>query len=507
MSKESRTKQTAKNMTWGFASQFVAMVLSFVSRTVFIRYLGAEYLGINSVFSDVLNLLSMADLGFNTAMAYSFYKPLAMKDEKKLAALVTFYSNVYRIIAISITVIGLILVPFLRVIVKTETDIPLLEVYYLFSLAGVIISYLFVYKTTILTADQKNYELTSINIYISFGKTFLQILALVLWQNYIVYLAIGVVLQFIRNLIATRKAEKYYPYIKNKEKLSKEDKESIYKNLRSVVIYKLSNTLFTGTDNIIISMIVGIGIAGLYSNYLMISQKLLLVLQIIFSALTASIGNVIAKENSQKRYEVFVSIQSLSFIMSGVITCGFFLVINDFITVWLGANFTLDFLTVVAITLNTYLSCILQPFWVYRDATGLYMKTKYVSLAGSILNIVLSVILGLWLGLAGILLATVISRLSSYFLYEPIVLFKDFFDKSATGYYTSIAKNALIALASCVLLKLLLDRFTIDSWPKLIVEIIFVGLVVSLIYIIFYHNTDGFKMISNKVKSFIKKRS
>ena len=505
MSKESRTKQTAKNMTWGFASQFVAMVLSFVSRTVFIRYLGADYLGINSVFADVLNLLSMADLGFNTAMAYSFYKPLAMKDEKKLADLVTFYSNVYRIIAISITVIGLILVPFLRVIVKTNTDIPLLEVYYLFSLAGVVISYLFVYKTTILTADQRNYELTSINIYISFAKTFLQIIALILWQNYIVYLAIGIVLQFISNLIATKKAEKYYPYIKQKETLSKEEKSAIYKNMRSVFIYKLSNSLFTGTDNIIISMLVGIGIAGLYSNYLMISQKLLLVLQIIFSSLTASIGNVIAKENAQKRYEIFVSIQSLSFIMSGVISCGFFLVINDFVSVWLGTNYTLDFLTVIAISLNTYLSCILQPFWVYRDATGLYMKTKYVSLAGSILNIILSVVLGLWLGLAGILLATFISKLSSYFFYEPVILFKDFFDKKATAYYISIAKNFLIALVSCILLKLVLDQFVIDNWLKLIVEIIFVGGVVSVIYIIFYHNTDGFKMIANKVKSFIKK--
>ena len=447
----------------------------------------------------------MADLGFNTAMAYSFYKPLAMKDEKKLAALVTFYSNVYRIIALSITVIGLILVPFLRVIVKTNTDIPLLEVYYLFSLAGVVISYLFVYKTTILTADQRNYELTSINIYISFAKTFLQIIALILWQNYIVYLAIGIVLQFTSNLIATKKAEKYYPYIKQKETLSKEEKSAIYKNMRSVFIYKLSNSLFTGTDNIIISMLVGIGIAGLYSNYLMISQKLLLVLQIIFSSLTASIGNVIAKENAQKRYEIFVSIQSLSFIMSGVISCGFFLVINDFVSVWLGTNYTLDFLTVIAISLNTYLSCILQPFWVYRDATGLYMKTKYVSLAGSILNIILSVVLGLWLGLAGILLATFISKLSSYFFYEPVILFKDFFDKKATAYYISIAKNFLIALVSCILLKLVLDQFVIDNWLKLIVEIIFVGGVVSVIYIIFYHNTDGFKMIANKIKGFIKK--
>lgn len=505
MSDNSRTKQSAKNMTLGFLSQFVTLVLSFVSRTVFIRFLGAEYLGINSVFSDVLNLLSMADLGFNTAMAYSFYKPLATKDEKKLSALITFYSNVYRVIAVSITVIGVALVPFLRYIVKTEKDIPNLEIYYLFSLAGVVISYLFVYKTTILTADQRDYELTSINIFTNTGKTILQIISLILWHNYILYLLIGIIMQLIRNLIATRKAEKNYPYIKNKEQLDKDEKKEIYKNMRSVFIYKISNTLFTGTDNIIISSIVGITIVGYYSNYLMLSKKLLLVIQIVFSALTASVGNVIAKENPQKRYEVFNSIQSLAFTVSGVITCGFLLVVNDFITVWLGSEFVLDFPTVIAITLNTYFSCILLPLWVYRDATGLYMKTKYISFAGAVLNIVLSIILGLWLGLAGILFATVIAQLSSYFVYEPVVLFKDFFEKKATEYYIAIAKNLSIAVVTSLVLGYILRFFTVTNWISLIIEIIFVGLVVALVYIFFYRKTEGFKMLSNKVLHFFKK--
>ena len=208
----SRIKNSARNMLSGFAYQFISLVLSFVSRTVFVHTLGTEYLGLNGIFSDVLNLLSMADLGFNTTMAYSFYKPLAEHDEEKLAGLIHFYKRVYNVIAGVVTVVGIAVIPFLKYIVNTEKEIPHLEVYYLFSLANVVISYLFVYKSTILTADQKNYKVVNISIWTSLLKTILQILALLLLQNYILYLAIGVAVQFFNNLMASREAQKQYPF-------------------------------------------------------------------------------------------------------------------------------------------------------------------------------------------------------------------------------------------------------------------------------------------------------
>ena len=140
-----RTKRSIINIGFNFANQIITLALSFISRTVFIHTLGVEYLGINGLFTDVLGILSMADLGFNTAMVYSFYKPLAENDIKKLTALTTYYKRVYNIIAAVITVVGLLITPFLDLIVKTENEIPLLKVYYLFSLAGVVISYLFVF--------------------------------------------------------------------------------------------------------------------------------------------------------------------------------------------------------------------------------------------------------------------------------------------------------------------------------------------------------------------------
>ena len=200
---EGRVKQSAKNMISGFLYQTVTLILSFISRTVFINTLGTEYLGLNGIFTDVLSLLSMADLGFGTAMAYSLYKPLAEHDEDRIAALIHFYKKVYHIIAVTVTVLGLLCVPFLKYIVNTQEEIPNLTWYYLFSLANIVISYLFVYKTTLMTADQKDYKIVNIRMWATLTKTILQILALYLTANYMLYIIIGVLAQFLTNAIAS----------------------------------------------------------------------------------------------------------------------------------------------------------------------------------------------------------------------------------------------------------------------------------------------------------------
>jgi hypothetical protein len=157
----------------------------------------------------------MADMGFSTAMAYSFYKPLAEHDENRLTALICFYKKVYRIIAIAVTVLGLAMIPFLKLIINTEKEIPHLTLYYLFALAGVVITYLFVYRSQILTADQKLYEVLKVSIWTTLLRTILQIVILLIWRNYIIYLSIGFIFQLLNNLMVTKKADNMYPFIKN----------------------------------------------------------------------------------------------------------------------------------------------------------------------------------------------------------------------------------------------------------------------------------------------------
>lgn len=503
-------KKSAQNMIMGFVYQAVTLVLSFVSRTAFIHTLGDEYLGINATFSDVLSLLSMADLGFGTAMAYSFYKPLAENDKKQVAALIHFYKKIYNVIAVTVLVLGIACVPFLKYIVNTEKEIPNLEIYYLFSLFGVVISYLFVYKTTLLTADQKDYKVVRIRMWTSVLKTVLQIVVLYLFRNYILYLTIGVVVQYANNFIASKKTEKEYPYIKGKNsdgEIDKSVKDNLFGNMKSVFLYKLSGTMFSATDNIIISMVVGTAIVGRYSNYLMVSNKLLLVEQIVFSAMTASIGNVIVKESAKKRLEVFQALQSASFIFCGIITSAFCILINDLVGVWLKSDiYVLSSLTVIAITVNTYFSCVLQPLWVYRDATGLYMKTKYVMLAGAILNVVLSVILGYAIGLPGVIFASAISRLSTYFWYEPKLLFKEYFESNAKVYYLSIAKNIFLVVIVVLGIGMVAQRFPVDTWVELFIKSVIIGISCISIFMLAYVRTEGFKIIYNKVMSINKKR-
>ena len=495
-------------MMTGFIYQAVMLVFSFVSKTVFIRTLGDDFLGMNAIFSDVLSLLSMADLGFGTAMAYSFYKPLAEDNKPKIASLIRFYKKIYNSIALIVTVVGVLCIPFLDVIINTEKEIPNLEVYYLFSLAGVVISYMFVYKTTLLDADQKNYKLTTVRMFANLIKTILQVVALVMFHNYIVYLSIGVFIQLVNNFVASAITEKEYPYLKEKQKVTDVDKEvkkNLFGNMKSVFIYKLSITLFTATDNIIMSIVVGTAMTGIYSNYLMVSNKLLLVEQIVFSALTASVGNVIAKESAKKRYEIFSAMQSVSFIFCGVLASSFCIMANDLVNVWLGDHYVLPLLTVIAISINTYFSCALQPLWVYRDATGLYQKTKWVMLVGAVVNIVLSFVLGNAIGLAGIIFASAIARISTYFWYEPKILFREYFDQSAGKYFVSILKNVLL-VALTVFAGLSLTRnIAINGWVGLIIEGIIVGSLNMAIFMLAYCKTEGFQMIWKKGKKIIKK--
>lgn len=497
---KSRTKNAITNMTISFFNQFSTLLLSFISRTIFIRVLGIELLGINGLFTDVLSLLSMADLGFNTAMVYSFYKPIAENDTKKIAGLITFYKKVYRIIAIAITVIGLALIPFLTLIVNTPEPIPLLRVYYLFALIGVIISYLFVYKTSIITADQRNYLVTRITIVVNFIKTVIQIIALILFKNYILYLAINLIGNFTNNYIASKKAVTLYPYIEEEIVLDKSDKKGIFENIKSIFLYKLSSLLLNATDNTLISILVGTITVGFYSNYLMITNRVLSIIQIVFGSLTASIGNVIIKENHNKRYEIYKATQSISFIICGIIVTSFSVLINDLIRIWLGDKFVFDNIVVLAITLNMYLSCVLQPLWTYREATGLYVKTKYIMLIASIINLVLSVILGKSFGLAGILFASAIARLTTYFWYEPFLLFKEYFNKSVINFYIPIMTNFTIIAIVIISINVLLSRFIVDSWTSLILKCICCGIITSLIFLLIYSRSEGFEVIVKKIK-------
>lgn len=370
-------------------------------------------------------------------MLYVYFEPLANNDEHRLAMLTKYFRKIYIIIAIIVAIIGLLFIPFLHNIVKLSNDIPELYVYYLIFLANTVVSYLFVYKTIILNADQKNYILLRINLIAKIILTIVQIFILIFTKNNILYLLASLLCTFFVNLIQSFYANKIYPFISvpSKYVLSSKDKTNITKSIRDGFIYKISSIFINSTDNALISILINTATVGLFNNYSYITTQIGKVSSLLFGSLVGGIGNLIATEKPKKRRDVFWILHSISSILSQISILCIVLLLSDLVRIWLGQEYVLDKSVVIALCCNVYFSISLIPLWLYRDATAMFRKIKYIILLCGFINLILSIITGMIWGLAGIILSSSIARFVTYFWYEPYLLFRDFFDSKPFKYY------------------------------------------------------------------------
>lgn len=506
MSTEGRTQKVGKNFIMGIMNKVIVLLLTFISRKLFIQYIGVQYLGINGLFANVLSLLSMADLGFGVAMSYSFYEPLAKNDTTRIAALINFYKKVYNTIAIVVSVIGVALTPFLKYLINMDREIEHIHIYYLVFLANTVISYLFVYKSTVISADQKSYIINRYSTVLSVAKICLQMVVIIFVKNYLVYILLEVAYTLCNNLLISQKADKMYPYINDKVYLDKSEKWQIIKNMKSVFVYKVSGVLLNGIDNIVMSVMVGTLFVGYYSNYQTIIINVTAFVGIAFNSITASVGNVVVTENEESRYKLFKTMQMISFWLGGIITVSIGVLIQDFITIWLGKEFLLDSLSIVAIIFNLYFSTTLYPVWTYREATGLYEKTKYVMLIAAGINLVLSVVMAKYLGVSGVIFATVLSKFLTYFWYEPKLLYKMYFKEKVFKYYLDYFAELLMVVGIVGLLTYLFKFVTVDNGIILFTfKVVICLIVVNVVLFVRYFKTEEFSYLLEKVKRMMRR--
>lgn len=476
MKEKSRLYNVLRNIQYGLISQVLAIIFSFVNRTIFIKTLGSAYLGINGLFTDILTMLSLADLGLGTAMVYSFYEPLAKKDYIKISSLVNFYKRIYEYIAIIVIVIGIGLLPFLKYIINLDNGIPYIKFYYLLFVLNTAASYIYIYKSSIVTADQKNYI---VSIYQSISKMLvliIQCILLFVFKKYVLYLLLQIVGTVLTNVLISRKADKLYPeLISTAPKLVSKEKKEIFENIKSVFIYKVSSVLLNGTDNTLISVLIGTIWVGYYSNYMMIINGLNSVTSIIFNSTVASIGNIIVTENEQKRKKIFDKVQLVSLAITTITTTCLYLLFNDFIKIWIGSRYILNNEIIISIIINYYLAGILQPVWIYRQATGIYKQTKYIMLICAIVNIFLSLFMGMFLGMSGILLASAISRILTYFWYEPRLLFKYYLGSKEINFFLQIIFNFFIIIITVYIIKKITMYIIVKNFGEFLLKGIVVG--------------------------------
>lgn len=498
-----RIQNSLKNIGFGLTGQIISLGMGFIVRTVFIGILGIEYLGVSGLFTGVLMVMSLASLGFDTAIIYSLYKPIAEDDKKQILSLMNLYKKAYSIIGIIVFVLGLSLLPFLSYLMSGETSVNHIEIIYILFVIQSASSYFFVYKQSIIIADQKNHIISKILSVFTILSSLAQI-ALLLWtKDFIIVLSSQILIGILKNAYIVRKANTLYPYLKGKNdhKLSGKDKKHFFKNMYSLMMYKISGVVINGTDSIVISKFIGVVAVGMYSNYLLILSTLSTFLSYIFYSLTASVGNLNLQETSEKKHSVFKIIQFSSFWVYGLFTVCLLNLMNPFIIFWLGEEYVFSQWIVIAILLNFFTSGMQAAATTFRDTTGLFQKGKYSPVIAAIINLGVSIVLVNYIGIAGVFLGTVISRFCTYFWFDPYVIYKSIFNQPVRSYFLRYIGYSLTVLVSAFFTKGICSLMSgmPPFWDLFLDAIVSVTVTCGL-FIAVYWKTAEFLYLLNLVK-------
>ncbi len=508
MKEYSRTQNSARNLIFGTGMYIFTQIVSFVSRTIFIKLLGDQYLGISGLYSNILSLLALADLGITTAFTFSLYKPLAEKNYEKIATLLRFFKKLFWLIAAVVLLVGLGFVPFLKYIIKDSTiDYSDLQLYFVLSVINSACSYLAVYKSAVFRADQKVYIINGVSAVTNLSLHALQITLLYLTRDYIFYLAATIAVTLLNNLILTVWSNKAYPQIfsAKADKLPSDEKKKIFGNLKSLVLYRISAAIMNSTSNILISVLLGTVVVGYYSNYSMVVVMVTSIVAILSNSMLASIGNLGTNATTEQQGDVFHAIMLLFYGVGTFCSACFICLFNDFIILWLqDSRFLLSQMDVYLITFTFFITCISNPIWMFRESLGLFNKAKYVMTFAAVINIILAVVGGMFLGVGGIIAAIGVARLLTIFWYEPRYLYRDAFKMPYGEYWKHTLfymVQAVIVIGICALTTQLMKA----SFLTLFVKAIICGAVTLLLFVVFNIKTQEGKALLFRLKSMRRK--
>ncbi len=467
MAEKSRKTNTLLNTAAGFGEKFITFLLGFVMRSLFIRVLGVEYTGVSGLFTDILSALSLAELGVSSAITYAMYKPVAVKDNEKIAQLMNFYKRAYQVVAAVIFGAGCLILPVLDLIVKNippeiEDHLSLIYLLYVVNSA---VSYLLVYKSTLLTAHQERRYISVVNIFGSIVRVAIEAFILIALKDvldptprFITYLIAGIVITRAQNYVVSVVAAKRYPEIDRYKdaKLPKEEQKRIFKDVRSLMIYKICNAIMRSVDSVIISAMFGTAYVGLMGNYTLVTTRTAALVNQFYNSATPSIGNLVATSDKDKQFRTFKVMQFMAFWIGCLCTVAFFVLMNPFINLWLGSpKYVLSVPIAAVVAMNFYIGTISHPLTAFRNSNGLFVQGRYRPIFMALINVGLSVLLAvLWgengqnaeRGIFAVKLATILAQFFTMQWYDPYLLYSRVFGKRVSTYFcTFLTQLAIVA--------------------------------------------------------------
>lgn len=497
------------NIIVSLLSQIVLLFCSFYTSRLIKFNLGFEYLGLNGIFSNIISFLSLTELGIGAAITFALYEPLAKNDLEKIKSIMLFYKKAYRIVALLICCLGIVLLPFICRI--ANSSLPNGEVIFIYSIFvfNAAISYLLVYKQNLIIADQKNFIVTIITTIINVVTKISQLIILYYTNNYILFLIISIFFTILRNVIISIIVDKEYPYLKDKqiEKLDKTTKDIIISKIKALSMHSIGTYFVLCTDNILVSFFYGAVITGKFVSYNMVITTITSLCTLIFTSIQASVGNYLAEEHdAHKIYKLFLKIDSLNSFISVFCNCCLYYFMDYLVIVWLGGDALISKKFLLALIISNFLKMSRNVSGTFRAGAGLFEPDRFAPIVESFINIVASIIFLKVFGPIGIVLGTITSYILVPFWTMPCIIYKKLFYQPFYKYFINISFDVII-------LSLLMYLFTFiekiitapNNFYELIILVIKIVPIILIIVFVVYLIKPGFRcFVSEYINKIIK---
>lgn len=494
--KMDRTLNATRNITTGVILKVYQLVTPFIIRTIMIYLLGMEYVGLNSLFTSILSVLNLAELGVGSAIVYSMYKPIANDNTETICALMKLYKTYYRVIGFVVLVVGLIIFPFIPNLI--EGDVPEdinIYILYLLNLAVTVTSYwLFAYKNSLLTAYQRTDVINNITIAVNTAQYLLQALVLLLARNYYAYLIIALLSQVVLNVVTACFATKMYPGYAAEGKLEKGQIKIINRRIKDLCTSKLGGIIVNSADTIVISIFFGLSVLGVYNNYYYIMNSVFGFVAIIFTACTAGIGNSLIVDTEEKNLRDLNKLTFLIAWIGAICCCCFLCLYQPFMFLWAGEQYLLSFACVICFVFYFYIRIINQVLIVYKDAAGMWHEDRFRPLITALANLIMNLIMVQFIGLYGILLSTVLSTLIIGMPWVIHNIFRVVFKSGMRSYVWLLLKLTFLTAVVSVATYLVCLVINVDSnVVAIVVRLAICCVIPNIIFCLVFGKTQVFK--------------
>lgn len=503
-----RTKNATRNIVTGVINRMVVLLLPFITRTLMIKLIGLEYLGLNGLFSSILQVLSLAELGFGSAIVFSMYKPIVEDDTEVICALLNLYRKIYHIVGVLILIIGCLIIPFLKVFIRRSypQDINIYIVYLIFLFNTVISYFLFAYRTALFSAHQRNDILNNISSGLTIGKYVLQIAFLLLIRNYYLYVIMIPICTIISNLAQGILSIKMYPNYVCRGKVSKEMEGDIRKRIKGLISYKVYGVVFNSVDTIVISTFLGLSVSAVYNNYYYVVNALIGFMTVLTSSMTAGVGNSLIKEDVKKNYEDFNKFTFINAWICGWCTVCLICMYQTFMKLWMGEKLLFPIDTMVLFAVFFFFTRVASMTYVYKEASGLWWEDRWRPIVAAVVNLTVNLFLIQKIGINGVILSTLLCTVFINIPWGSIVLFKTYFFRSPLKYFKDLGLYTVITFAVAVITYEACKIVNGDSIKSLLLKLLICMIVPNILFLICYFHKREFSMSVSFAKRIVSTR-